>query len=44
MNTRSGSGIQDGKNIDPGSGINIPDLIFEFFWLKILGVTNTTPH
>jgi hypothetical protein len=30
--------FQDGKKLDPGSGMNIPDLIFEIlasvFWVK----------
>jgi hypothetical protein len=43
-----GSGFQDGKNPDPGSGINIPDHIFEslvtMFWLKILNFFVTDPE
>ncbi len=42
----SESGNQDGKNLDPGSGMNIPDLIFEklvpAFWVKNTWCDNTT--
>jgi hypothetical protein len=38
----SGSGIWYGKNLDPGSGIKIPDhnsksLVVNNFWVKIVG-------
>jgi hypothetical protein len=33
----AGSGIPDGKNPDPGSGMNSLDLIFENFVKKFLG-------
>ncbi len=42
-----GSGIQikDGKNRDPGSGKNIPDLKFEnFFGLRILTFLDADPY
>jgi hypothetical protein len=42
----SGSGIRDGKNPDPGSGINSLDLIFEnfvVFGLKIHKILHSDP-